>query len=123
MPNATARQPMRTRAIALSLTFTRSTPASRSSRAASIVRSIRMERGGSISTETTNRPAASRSARPVGGGVSPVGAATGEPGAATATTGVRGSAIAGVTSVAPASPVVSSRVRVSSSSAARIAAM
>ena len=53
MPKATAIAPMRTRAMAESLTLTRSTPASWSSRAASIVRSIRMERGGSISTLTT----------------------------------------------------------------------
>ena len=39
--------------------LTRSTPASRRSRAASIVRSIRIERGGSISTETTKRPSRS----------------------------------------------------------------
>ena len=58
MPNATAIAPIRTRAIAESLMLTRSTPASRRSRAASIVRSIRIERGGSISTETTNRPLA-----------------------------------------------------------------
>ena len=70
MPNATDRQPIRTRAIALSLTLTRSTPAAWRSRAASIVRSMRIERGGSISTDTTKRPAASFSARPVGGGAS-----------------------------------------------------
>jgi hypothetical protein len=53
-PNATDRALIRTRAIAESDTLTTSTPASRRSRAASIVRSIRMLRGGSISTETTN---------------------------------------------------------------------
>ncbi len=68
IPNATAIAPIRTRAIAESLMLTRSTPASWSSRAASIVRSIRIERGGSISTEMTNRPAASVSASGVGGG-------------------------------------------------------
>ena len=68
IPNATDRALIRTRAIAESETLTRSTPASRRSRAASIVRSIRMLRGGSISTETTNRPASSSSARRVGGG-------------------------------------------------------
>ena len=41
---------MRTRAMALSLMLTRSTPASWRRRAASIVRSMRTERGGSIST-------------------------------------------------------------------------
>ena len=65
IPNATAIAPIRTRAIAESLTLTTSTPASRRSRAASIVRSIRTERGGSISTDTTNRPAA-RSGRQAG---------------------------------------------------------
>ena len=68
IPNATDRALIRTRAIAESETLTTSTPASRRSRAASIVRSIRMLRGGSISTETTNRPAARSSARRVGGG-------------------------------------------------------
>ena len=58
IPNATDRALIRTRAIAESETLTRSTPASRRSRAAAIVRSIRMLRGGSISTETTKRPAA-----------------------------------------------------------------
>ena len=51
-----------------SLMLTRSTPASCSSRAASIVRSMRTERGGSISTLTTNCFASSRLARRVGGG-------------------------------------------------------
>ncbi len=50
---------MRTRAIAESDTLTRSAPASWSRRPASIVRSMRTLRGGSISTEMTNRPAAS----------------------------------------------------------------
>ena len=59
IPNATAIAPIRTRAIAESLTLTRSVPASRRRRAASSVRSIRMLRGGSISTEITNRPSAS----------------------------------------------------------------
>ena len=67
MPNATANAPIRTRAIAESETLTASTPASWRRRAASIVRSIRTDRGGSISTETTNRRAASSSARRVGG--------------------------------------------------------
>ena len=44
---------MRTRAMAESLTFTQSAPAAASRRAASTVRSIRIERGGSISTEMT----------------------------------------------------------------------
>ena len=55
---------MRTRAIAESLTLTRSTPASPRRRAASIVRSIRIERGGSISTDTTNRRSASAAGQP-----------------------------------------------------------
>ena len=59
IPNATAIAPIRTRAIAESLMLTRSAPASRSSRAASIVRSMRTLRGGSISTEITKRPSAS----------------------------------------------------------------
>ena len=71
IPNATAIAPIRTRAIAESLMLTRSTPASRSSRAASIVRSIRIERGGSISTDTTKRPARSFASSWVGGGPSP----------------------------------------------------
>ena len=53
MPNATAIAPMRTRAMAESLILTRSTPADLRSRAASIVRSMRIDRGGSISTEIT----------------------------------------------------------------------
>ena len=68
MPNATAKAPIRTLAIAESETFTASTPAACSSRAASMVRSMRTLRGGSISTETTNRLAASSSASRVGGG-------------------------------------------------------
>ena len=68
MPKATAMAPIRTRAIALSLMLTRSTPASWSTAAASIVRSMRTERGGSISTLMTKRPSASRWARRVGGG-------------------------------------------------------
>jgi len=46
MPKATARAPIRTRAIGESDTLTTSTPASRRRRAASIVRSIRTLRGG-----------------------------------------------------------------------------
>ena len=70
MPNATAIALMRTRAMALSLMLTRSTPASESTRAASRVRSMRTDRGGSISTLMTKRPSASLRARPVGGGAS-----------------------------------------------------
>ena len=77
MPNATAIAPIRTRAIAESLMLTRSTPAAWSSRAASIVRSIRIERGGSISTEMTNRRSWSARSRPVGGRVLEVSSATG----------------------------------------------
>ena len=73
IPNATDSALIRTRAIAESETLTTSTPASRRSRAASIVRSIRMLRGGSISTETTKRRAASSSASRVGGGASSAG--------------------------------------------------
>ncbi len=40
--------------------LTVSTPAAWSSRAASMVRSMRTERGGSISTEMTKRPSAQR---------------------------------------------------------------
>ena len=68
IPNATANAPIRTLAIAESETFTASTPAACSSRAASMVRSMRTLRGGSISTETTNCWAASSSASRVGGG-------------------------------------------------------
>ena len=64
MPNATASAPIRTRAIAESLTLTASTPAAWSSRAASIVRSMRTERGGSISTEMTNRRVPQRPEQP-----------------------------------------------------------
>ncbi len=60
--------PMRTRAMAESLMFTTSVPASRSSRAASSVRSIRMLRGGSISTEITKRRSVRARARRVAGG-------------------------------------------------------
>ena len=52
-PKATASAPIRTLAIAESLMLTASTPAAWRSRAASIVRSMRTERGGSISTEIT----------------------------------------------------------------------
>ena len=68
MAKPTAMAPMRTRAMALSLMLTRSAPASRMSSADSSVRSMRTERGGSISTLTTKRPSASAVARPVGGG-------------------------------------------------------
>ena len=68
IPNATANAPIRTLAIAELETLTASTPASWRRRAASIVRSIRTDRGGSISTDTTNRRAASSSASRVGGG-------------------------------------------------------
>ena len=74
IPNATDRALIRTLAMAESDTLTTSTPASRRSRAASMVRSMRMLRGGSISTDTTNRPPASSPARRVGGGASSVGA-------------------------------------------------
>ena len=67
MPNATAIAPIRTRAMAESLMLTASTPAAWSSRAASIVRSMRTERGGSISTEMTNRRSSRARSRPVGG--------------------------------------------------------
>ena len=46
--------------------LTTSTPAAWSSRAASMVRSMRTDRGGSISTQMTNRPSASARARPRG---------------------------------------------------------
>ncbi len=91
IPNATAIAPIRTRAIAESLTFTTSTPAALRVRAASRVRSIRTERGGSISTETTNRPAASAAASRVGGGASPTPCA---PGSAAADRGCGGAATA-----------------------------
>ena len=68
IPKATDIAPIRTRAIAESLMLTMSTPDSRRSRAASSVRSIRMLRGGSISTDTTNRPSARARARRVGSG-------------------------------------------------------
>ena len=55
--------------------FTVSTPAAWSRRAASIVRSMRTDRGGSISTEMKYRPSASAEARRVGGGASSVVAA------------------------------------------------
>ncbi len=71
MPNATASAPIRTRAIAESEMFTQSAPASRRRRAESMVRSMRIDRGGSISTETTYRPVRSFSRRDVGGGASP----------------------------------------------------
>ena len=74
IPKATAMAPIRTRPVAESLTFTTSTPASWSSRAASMVRSMRIERGGSISTEMTNVPSASLRARVVGGGAVALGA-------------------------------------------------
>ena len=67
IPNATASAPIRTRAMAESLMLTASTPAAWSRRAASIVRSMRTERGGSISTEMTKRRSARARARPVGG--------------------------------------------------------
>jgi hypothetical protein len=122
MPNATDSALIRTRAIAESETLTRSTPESRRSRAASIVRSIRMLRGGSISTEITNRPAARRSARWVGGGASPAAVATGvrsttEAGGRPTAISVRPLVAATLAAVAPA-PLDSS-----ASSAARISAM
>ena len=78
MPKATARAPIRTRAMAESDTLTRSTPEDWRRRAASIVRSMRTLRGGSISTETTNRPAARAwpSREPRSGRSSPVGPAS-----------------------------------------------
>src|SRR5664280_3845129 len=71
MPNATAIALIRTRPVAESLMLTKSTPASRSRRAASIVRSMRIDRGGSISTAITTEPSASFRARPDGGVASP----------------------------------------------------
>ena len=68
MAKPTAMAPMRTRAMALSLMLTRSAPASRMSSADCSVRSMRTERGGSISTLMTKRPTLSAVARPVGGG-------------------------------------------------------
>ena len=80
MPNATAIAPIRTRAIAQSLMLTRSTPASPSRRAASMVRSMRTERGGSISTrddEATGREGSGEAGRRR---VGVVGAVAGRPG-------------------------------------------
>ena len=115
MPNATDRQPIRTRAMALSLTLTRSTPAAWRSRAASIVRSMRIERGGSISTETTNRPAARRSARPVGGGGSSLEVALGRGGQRSTGVGARRgrrrrSAVAGPSSAVAPSVSIATRI-------------
>src|SRR5664280_1797018 len=98
MPNATAIAPIRTRPVAESLMLTKSTPASRSRRAASIVRSMRIDRGGSISTAMTNEPSASFRARPDGGVASPT--------LVVSRRGVRGAAAAAVSppSVSPPSP-------------------
>ena len=66
IPNATAIALIRTRAIAQSLDVDEVDPGSRRSRAASMVRSILMLRGGSISTEMAKRPAVISSASRVG---------------------------------------------------------
>ena len=95
IPKATAIAPIRTLAIAESDTLTTSVPASRRSRAASSVRSMRMLRGGSISTEITNRRSASAAARRVGGWRSASAADV-------STIGARGVAIAGIASRAAA---------------------
>ena len=120
MPKATASAPIRTRAIAESLMLRTSVPASRSRRAASMVRSIRMLRGGSISTEITNRPAARARPRPVSGTRSPCSAGV----SANAARGLAPEIGAPVSVVVPAARACARRASAvrRASSAARIAA-
>ncbi len=119
-PNATAIAPIRTRAIAESEMLTTSAPASRSRRAASSVRSILMDRGGSISTEITKRPAARAVARPVSGVRV---AASGPVASANADLGLAPDTVAGRSRLTERACDRRSSAVVRASSATRIAAM